>query len=367
MELTSGELKRTKPGWQSLMWVACFALAQTGTMYCQKRVSLVMGAYPYVMSVAQPTCTTIRFGVMYILSSLAKGRRTRGPDASFTALPLFAMVGASLSLANVLMFFGLRGDLVAGPLAVLLLQFVVLFTMGFSIWLLGHRYGAMHVAGAVVVVLGIAIKSGVALTHDTAHSALWAAVLVVLAMVPQALGHVQVEKSLKALSQDMWWMWAWVNVTEIPLAMICVPLQLWVLNQSTSNIGDGFNCLLSLEACPQSDGALEWWVAFISCLVMNRMFAALVISSGSATFLFLGATAAIPMVTALYGFAPLPGMHSVLGAPDVTALLLVIVGLMMFHMAPKLAIEDGYASDGTDCSTTPLTLRTSPRQQIVGQ
>merc|ERR1712216_275901 len=133
--------------------------------------------------------------------------------------------------------------------------------------------------GAAIVVLGIALKSCIALFRDPAKSAVWAAALVIAAMLPQSLGHVFVERSLKALRQDLWWMWTWVNVAEIPLAAICVPLQLWVLGENAYRIREGFACLLDLPSCPaDSTGALPWWIAFIFCLVMNRMFAALVIS-----------------------------------------------------------------------------------------
>lgn len=74
-------------------------------------------------------------------------------------------------------FAGSRGELVSGPLVVLLEQAVVPVSMVVSMVLLGSRYQLSHTAGAALVITGICASTVPTLVHASG-SKVWAALLV---------------------------------------------------------------------------------------------------------------------------------------------------------------------------------------------
>eukprot|EP00041_Stephanoeca_diplocostata_P030076 m.900324 g.900324 ORF g.900324 m.900324 type:complete len:291 (+) comp23685_c0_seq5:152-1024(+) len=214
-------------GWKAWCVLALLAIFQAGSLYFHKRASMAVKHYPYVLALTQPMFTSTLFGLCCLLrwlisddtpksdmhtaddanDAMAKQRLInddtddtdddtlynrrfeyrrpgrligwtgRCSEMTWHSWRNMATIGFLLTCHNFMKFAGSRGELVSGPLVVLLEQAVVPVSMVVSMVLLGSRYQLSHAAGAALVITGIAASTVPTLVHASG-SKVWAAVLV---------------------------------------------------------------------------------------------------------------------------------------------------------------------------------------------
>jgi drug/metabolite transporter (DMT)-like permease len=350
--------------------------------------ALALDGFPYVLALTQPMCTSTCFGLIAAVTYLYHGKRKQllfdSDDAAFggarvphpthenagqiqaadphdapeadgpsehdtdlllpksaksssksslyvrspQAMLAFLLIGGLISLANFLTFAGMRGSVVAGPLAVLLQQAVLPCTVLFSWLVLRREYTRYELGGVCVVLLGIALVclTEVLATRATAAKIL-AVLLILAAAIPNALALVLMERLLRAVSVDVWWLWTWVNVFEIVFAFPIVAAQTAIESVSMeSGLHRGYVQFFSTST-------VLWFVLFICCILANKALSYLVIMRDGATLNWLAVAAAIPLADMLFSITPATRAQDAawMWAVDVAALLIVVGGLCLYH------------------------------------
>lgn len=97
-----------------------------------------------------------------------------------------------------------------GPVNVLMAQCAILVNMIISYFVLGHRYNALHIGGAIVVYIGVAIDVLPLFLNSSELGSvgpwLWVWILILfLSAIPNALSNVVKEYFLKDYDMDIWY------------------------------------------------------------------------------------------------------------------------------------------------------------------
>eukprot|EP00040_Diaphanoeca_grandis_P028379 m.164263 g.164263 ORF g.164263 m.164263 type:complete len:424 (+) comp31331_c1_seq1:210-1481(+) len=356
-------------------WIPLVALAvlQAGTVYFNKRTGKAVGGkFPYILGLTQPMFTSTFFGLCCFIrwgltpSPTYKVDETHSDevglidgsirpkngerDSVHTATELWGgtgrwsamkprtwlslvAIGVLLTTHNFCQFAGSRADFVAGPLLVLLEQSVVPVTMVASYFSLGSRYERTHVVGVVLVVVGIVASSGPQL-HDATKSKTWAAVLIVFAQIPRAIALVMMERMLKHDRLELFWVWMWANVFEllsaIPLTFANMAILEIAQDEYGKHLRDGYQCLF--HDCP--DGFL-WFIIFVLFVVAAKAAFAVVMISGSASLVWVAATAAVPLADFLFMATPVTREKTNVWYFDLLGLGVVVLGLVLWNLRPE--------------------------------
>eukprot|EP00048_Salpingoeca_helianthica_P020101 m.4825 g.4825 ORF g.4825 m.4825 type:complete len:369 (+) comp4397_c0_seq2:235-1341(+) len=345
--------------------LVALACTQALSTYMQKRAALVLEGYPYILALTQPMCTSTCFGLIAAVTYLLKSRQKRREeliessvnmekeaiqDAEAVALLgslsqppqtpyvrttlamfYFLVIGGLISLSNFLNFTGMRGNVVAGPLAVLLQQAVLPCTVLFSVLILRRVYARHEVAGVAVVLLGIAMVSVTEMlaTHATAAKIV-AVFLLLAAALPNALALVLMERLLRTMQVDVWWLWTWINVYEILFAFPIIFAQMAIENvpDYAAALHRGYTQFFTTTT-------VLWFALFILCILANKALSYLVILHNGATLNWLALAAAIPLADMLFSITPATRAQDAawMWAVDVAALIVVVAGLFIYHGA----------------------------------
>jgi len=241
----------------------------------------------------------------------------------------FMLIGSLLSLGNFLVFAGSRGDLVAGPVVVLLQQAVLPFTMLFTHVLLQRRFVNYEYVGVGVVVVGIAVVATTEMLATSAtNSRVLAAMLVLLSSIPNALALVLMERLLKHTRVDVWWLWMWVNVYEVLVAFPIAVAQMKIENVSSYNtaLHDGYTQFFHSYT-------VVWFALFIVFVVANKALSYIVILTDSATLNWMALAAAIPLADLFFSLTPETRARDAtwMWAVDIAGLIIVVSGLALYH------------------------------------
>eukprot|EP00729_Bicosta_minor_P011297 gene11297-21475_t len=370
---------------QTWLPIVVLAVLQSCTVYFHKRAAMTVGKYPYVLALTQPMFTSTFFGVCCFLrhvlcgtpksAVISKYRSNHGDGggddrdvpllgseskptnadddhtatatANATTPPQnelwggtgrcgamrtrtwFDMVaiGVLLTIHNFCMFAGSRDKFVAGPLLVLLEQAVVPVTMVASYATLGSRYSTTHVVGVVLVLAGIAASSGPQL-KDASVTKAWAAVLVVLAQIPRAIALVIMERVLKKDRLELFWVWMWANVFEL---LAAIPLTF--ANLSIMKIPA--NVTVQEPEVLDCTNGFVWFIIFVLFVVAAKAAFAVVMISGSASLVWVAATAAVPLADLWFIAAPATRQGKSSWLYDVLGLVVVLFGLVLWHVKPE--------------------------------
>jgi drug/metabolite transporter (DMT)-like permease len=278
--------------WTNLFLVT-FLLLQAGILFLQKKVSQRMYNYPFVLTISQPICTTILFGLLTLTNHVYNMLKTKKAaqinvaeyydTGDYTVdkirsirikkqkTPIYRLLilGGLIILSNFLAYCGSRGNLVPGPVVVLLQQLVVPVTLVLSIIFLKTRYKLWHYLGAAFILTGIFIVLWPKLEDaDFTDNAIWAMLLLIVSSIPMSSAIVYMEHALKNTKLGIFYMWMWVNIFEfivaVPLVFAIVPIQgtKIILNLATeilildlgipisetwTNIVNGYKCLIENE------------------------------------------------------------------------------------------------------------------------
>lgn len=288
---------------------------------------------------------------MYFLGRVSKAERNIPQVVFFT-------MGGLDALAGIMQLFA-TNFIKSGSLLILLSQSSIPITMIISRFALRAKYTRSQVAGAVTVVVGIAVilmpsfRAGD--PTDACHAiqcspVLWSAVLV-LSCVPMCLSTVYKERALAKVDIDPIFLNGFVSVYQfmisIPLSIPAAPFTGVAVRDVGRNAVDGWRCYIGINSVTEGAAtalrpADDCWpsaLVFASAyLVANQMYNILIIlmlKYGSASLLYLAMTLLVPLGNVAFALPFMPNAQP-LTASNLSGLLVIMLGLFFYRFLDKL-------------------------------
>jgi len=263
------------------------------------------------------------------------------------------VMGFLFTLSNFMVFSGSRGEIIPGPLVVLLQQAVIPACMVLSIIVVQVRYRIVHYLGSACIIAGIIISLWPELREIRHVGAMYAVLLVLGSSIPLSLAIILMEHTLKLKQltlHETWVMWTWVNVFEVlaavPLIVVMLPIQGIPLSHTFTHLHDGFFCLLVGDRamgsfCPK----VGWWyLGFILVLVATKTNMSLILQWDSATLMWIASTAAVPLSAIAFTWPFIMGRNITHLTPYLWAgLAVVVVGLILYRSTKEHKAQHDYS------------------------
>ena len=218
-----------------------------------KRTTIAAPLYPFALTLLSPLAGLCVYPLIVGALSYA-GHMT----AEQRRVPWWkpCIVGVLFSLYNVLENLGNRGDVVPGPIVLVLMKSIVpiTFAASYIVPALRPRYRFTHYAAVVLLLAGIALSLGSELSnlHGFVLSrSIGFIVLLLVAVLPLAAAFIFIEVQLKhthpKLHPTAFWMYLCVfeALFGIPLAFLNAKLQGLGMSEVWSNAVDGMQCYVA--------------------------------------------------------------------------------------------------------------------------
>ncbi|PRP81161.1 Drug/Metabolite Transporter (DMT) Superfamily [Planoprotostelium fungivorum] len=350
------------------LFLFTFVLLEAGLAILQKKVAQPMEHYPSTLTIFQPCCTTILFGIgaLAVKGQLSRKRRRQlegfskingsldpknlGNDALIDLYSTadhfpkwrLAVLGFLFTVSNFCTFSGISGDLVPLPIIVILKQAAIPYTMLIAFLFLQKRFNLLHFLGVLLILAGIVISIEPEIVH--VQSATWWRIgLILIGIAFLSTAAVFMEHSLKGYEQlEMFYMWFWINLFEVIFALPVVLLMILVQHihprDAPENVWQGFKCLLAGQPSQEGDNCGEvgyWWIGFVSCLILDKINQAYLLRHTSSTLMWISSTCAVPLaaLAALIPFLQLK--HSGFSWWEIGGLFAVVCGLILYRITPE--------------------------------
>ncbi len=265
------------------------------------------------------------------------------PGKSYVPQRAWAVMGLLDSIAGVLQ--ALAVDFVSnGTLVTLLLQSAIPISMILSRLILKQKYKNFQYAGAVIVVVGLLIVLGPAISGGLgggANVALWGGVLIA-SCIPMTLSSVYKELYLGDVETDPIWFNLMVAVYQLLFSFpLLVPSALTsgiAVSDIGANLVGGVKCLagintLASDNCAQA-GA--YTAAYIAANVGFNILIILLLKYGGSNILWLSLTFNVPVSALAFAVPGIPGYQPLnwtvgLGLP------VIMTGLIVYRFYTPFA------------------------------
>jgi len=190
-----------------------------------------------------------------------------------------------------------------------------------------------------MIIGGIILSFWPSFTSIHFGNAFYGILLVFFANVPQSIASVYMEYHLKRKKLEIYWMWMWINLFEIvvaiPLVFGIIPVQGISIKDIPSNIEAGYRCLFfghDSDPLDKCHNVGFWYLAFIFVLVADRVNQALIIKYNSASMMWLATTCAVPLANIAFSSPIIMGNAASHLTPFlIGGLLVVSVGLLLYR------------------------------------
>ncbi len=107
----------------------------------------------------------------------------------------------------------------------MLTQSGILVNMITSFCLLGHRFNALHIGGAMVVYIGVGLDLfPMFMNHhvESSNALLWVWIVILFfSAVPTSISNVIKEFVLKDLDMDIWYIQSWCMLFQLLVTLFC--------------------------------------------------------------------------------------------------------------------------------------------------
>eukprot|EP00752_Nemacystus_decipiens_P011032 g9801.t1 len=331
-----------------LLSFAAMVFVSLANKVFQKLETIPMYNYPNFLSLFT-TFVYIPFSFAYILPMMRYGTAIT-PEQTSVPKKVFAVMGALDGLSGIMQIFA--STYLGGSLIILLTQAAIPISMFISKRLAGARYSMMQYTGATVVALGILIAIGPSLAVGTGSGGsgeklIWSLVLV-LSCVPMALSSVYKELALGESELDPIYLNGWVAVFQF---LVCIPLAVPAAlagNPAVSpmelprNLWDGWMCYLGYNSVVVGEHPDDCWpdgplyvTLYLIVNINYNILITLILKFGGANVLFLAMTICVPLGNVIFALPFVPG-HAPLRATDISGLIFVMTGLVVYRFGPAL-------------------------------
>ncbi|KAG8457574.1 hypothetical protein KFE25_003728 [Diacronema lutheri] len=357
--------------------------AGLGNKLCIKLATLPMYNYPLFLN-AFSSFTYVPTSFAYIIPMAAAGRFTQR-ELQIPQL-VFATIGALDALAGLMQLLATT-FIPSGSLLILLQQSSIPISMLLSRLVLRADYTRAQVAGAAVVIAGIAVILLPSLcVGDSAHDAaggssggiaLWSAVLV-CSCVPMCLSTVYKERALAAVDCDPvflnGWVALWQFAISLPLSVPAAPLSGVAMRDVPSNLLDGWRCFVGVDTVGATEaartgrhidacwpGSLVYTGLYLGFNQAFNILIVLMLKFGSANLLYLAMTLLVPLGNIAFALPFVPGSMPPTRT-NFAGLAVIMAGLFIYRFADRLLARRAVLA-----GRAPRTADEPPEQRMATQ
>ncbi|CAM9867500.1 unnamed protein product [Phaeothamnion confervicola] len=337
-------------------------LVGVGNKVLQKLETIPMYNYPNFLNLFT-TFAYIPFSFAYIIPMVRYGtaitpEQRAVPKRVFVVMAILDGIGGIMQILcatylNGALLILLSQAIHVTPVLSHCLQASIPISMAVSSKLLGARYSASQLFGALVVAAGIVTVLGPSLAGQRSSSgdgggsdgsgvAGWAAVMVA-SCVPISLSTVYKEVALGESELDPVYLNGWVAVFQFIVSLpLALPAALASDPRVTPaelprNVWNGLLCYLGQDSVmgrahpdrcwPQAPVFVTSYICFNVCY---NVLIILLIKFGSATALFLALTVTVPLGNLIFALPGVPG-RTEMRAADITGLFVIMAGLVFYR------------------------------------
>lgn len=305
---------------------------------------------------------------MFVTKSITKEQRSF-PGYKFILMGVFDSLSVLIST--------IPASYVSGPINVVMSQSVVLVNMVASFFFLHLRYSPYHVAGVVLVMVGITIDvwptfAGGASSSSSEFTWLWI-LLLFIANIPMAASNVYKEKYLKQAQLDVWYLNGWVAFYQLLFGLLSFPVTFIPLPAPATYISpkdfpryflNGLKCFFGINSITTGDTPDKcnfMWLVFIIFIAFNMTYNILILvvfQRGSSTLAVIASAARLALSNFGFLIKPLAGeaYQQKLTFYDIIALVVLIMGIVIYSAKQeKVASEDDILRRALEYAVSPFS------------
>jgi len=339
------------------VFLLSFMLLEAAFTVIQKRLSITMVHYPYTLTLSQPICTTILFGICSLISEYKEKKsklkrvitEEEEEKIEFEVFPLYkyAILGILFTITNFCMFSGSRGNIVPGTLVVILKQSSIPISIIISAIFLKKRFCVQHYVGSLIILGGIILSLSPDFKNLNQSGPFWAIILILTGSFTISIAAIYMEYGLKRFRLQIYKMWAWVNFFEIlfalPLVLGIVPIQGLSFSEIPNNVADGYDCLLMGHNSLKGDSCFDigyLFIIFILVIIVNKSNQAYIIKNNSNTLMWIASTCAVPLSTIAFTLTFIMGNAATqLDWEMIVGLIIVCIGLVIYKSTKEIILK----------------------------
>mmetsp|Transcript_21521 Transcript_21521/g.50619 ORF Transcript_21521/g.50619 Transcript_21521/m.50619 type:complete len:473 (+) Transcript_21521:2-1420(+) len=320
------------------VFFACIALVGAGTLQrvAFKRLGYSLGPYPYFVLLSISFCfVPIFFFLVAVIIKTAGGFLPETTTLSFKRH--FGIIGVMNGLNGLLMVFS--NPHVPGTMQALFLQFVMPFTLFFSVVYLKLHFRIGHYCGAALILVGLAVELTPSLIGGGQQGSMFWSLVYIGSQVPLAFGAVYQEKAFSKAKVNVAHLMAWASLGQFFFVLFCIPLNFIPKfgnvppDEFGHHIHDAALCLANkLDGSPTcSNAALGLFLCVLSMLLAN-VFQAVVVKYGSAALCVVIQTLVTPVSTLAFTMPWLMGDDTEkMSAWTWAALAVLMLGICLYR------------------------------------
>ena len=305
-----------------------------------KKVSILAPNAVFTLMLIQSLGSIIGFGILWFFIQL-RGNIDHETVSFRKWWVHLLIIGISFTLFNMFLRGGSRGNLVAGPLIVLITQLALPVNMLLSYIFLSKHYSRYQILAAFFLIGGVVV-SLIPQFRSISHSSneVSAIVLLLGSTLPIVVGTVYLEHQLKKKPTfHIVWGWFVLNLFEF---LGGLPL-LWAQPIFQSNVTNvysmalyGFECIfVGINHFPNDhcQTAGKWWGIYMAFNLIFNMNMAYLVYHESSNHVWIASTASIPLAQILFGIPFLFGSAAAIAFHPlvICALFIVMISLIAFH------------------------------------
>jgi len=271
----------------------------------------------------------------------------------------FAVMGAYDSLAGLLSAFAVN-YITSSSTVVLVGQSAIPISMIVSSLTLGSKYTMAQYIGASVVMSGIVVvlipnfmghaqvdASGTAV--DSNGQLIWIVVMVI-SCIPMCLSSVYKEKALGEMDVDCTYLNGWVAIFQFLIAIpLCIPsaqIQGLPISNIMPNMYGGWMCWLGINTITEDynpynqpldncASAPFFVTSYLFFNVVYNFLIVIILKYGSANILFLSSTVIVPISNVVFSLKFIPGSKP-MGPMDLVGLVVILSGLVIYRFSNQM-------------------------------
>lgn len=230
-----------------------------------------------------------------------------------------------------------------GPVGTLAIQSQIVLIMFFSFFLLKTRYRITHVLGAIVVICSVVMALIPSIGNLKSSNSI-ALIVLFLAPIPIVFAGIISQSLLQAGRVDaptslffLVLFHACFHLISISIVPILQPGLAWNLNDITTNLRNGFTCLIKgTNSTPGDDCqyiSIWFFAGYLMYLLISSMFMKAVERRMSAGAGNLSISAAIPGASLLFMIPTFGGFA--FSWFTIGAVFLSVIGILLFRIYPE--------------------------------
>ncbi|EER00785.1 transporter protein CG10, putative [Perkinsus marinus ATCC 50983] len=325
-------LRLLRVAFLSIALLSCGALQRVAF----KRIAYPLGRYPVLLLCVISAAFIPLFGFPYLYVKCAAG----GTDDR-RILP-YSIIGALNAVNGVLTIFG--NAYVPGYLQTILQQTIIPFTMILSVLICGTRYGAQHILGVVIIIVGVAIQLGplVSSSEDsptsTTTSLFWS-VVYLIAPLPVAVAAVYQESEFSKRKVNLISLMYWSNLIQAIILFMLVPYDLVASdNSEVLQWPAAYRCIMASDErvnpeCANGQAGIYLGSCILWMLISQLIQAELVRHAG-ASLCAVVMTLGLPTTALAFSMPELMGDHiEPIDRSTMLALSVILLGVSLYRSA----------------------------------